>query len=138
MVNREELKGRWDIVKNRLLNHWRELSDTELAHFNGTPNQLISAIQRKTGASWKEVESFLANVMRESRATSQRASDLAEQSSDEVSRFARDGYQQLTEATEQYSRKVARTVQRRPIESLAIAFGVGIISGAVVLLSRRR
>ncbi len=138
MVTREELKHRWDDVRHRLLDHWRELSDTELSHFNGTPSQLFDAIQQKTGASWREVESFLTNVMREGRAKSHRASDLTEQYGDQASKLARDGYDQLTSATAEYSKKVARSVQRRPLESLAVAFGVGIVAGAVVLLSRRR
>jgi len=63
---------------------------------------------------------------------------LAEQYGEEASQFAREGYDQLAAATTEYSKKVARTVQRRPMESLALAFGVGLVAGAVVLLSNRR
>jgi ElaB/YqjD/DUF883 family membrane-anchored ribosome-binding protein len=138
MVTRDELKNHWNVVKNRLLHQWRELSDAELAHFNGTPSQLINAIQQRTGASWNEVESFLANVLRDGRSASQRASGLAEQYGAEASQLAREGYEQLVSATADYSKKVARTVQRRPLESLAVAFGVGLVAGAVVLFSKRR
>jgi ElaB/YqjD/DUF883 family membrane-anchored ribosome-binding protein len=138
MVSREELRSHWTVVKNRLLHQWHELTDTELANFSGTPSQLISAIQKRTGASWNEVESFLTDVMRDGRSASQRASGLAEQYGAEVSQRAREGYDQLACATADYSKKVARTVQRRPLESLAVAFGVGLIAGAIVLFSQRR
>lgn len=138
MVTREELKSHWDVVKKRLQNNWRELSDTELAHFNGTPSELIGAIQQKTGASWKEVESYLTKVMRDRRSVSQHVGGLAEHYGEEASQFARDGYDQLASTASEYSKRVERTVRSRPMESLAIAFGVGLVAGAVVLMSRRR
>lgn len=138
MVTREELRSHWNVVKNRLLDHWRELSDTELGHFNGTPSQLIGAIQQKTGASWNEVESFLASVMRDGSSATQRATGLAEQYGAEAGQLAREGYDQLTAATAEYSKKIAKTVQRRPMESLAVAFGIGLVAGAFVLMNNRR
>ena len=138
MVTREELKSHWDVVKNRLLQNWRELSDSELARFSGTPQQLISAVQEKTGASWNEIESFLSSVMRDGRSASQRVSGFAEQYGVDASQLARESYDQIAAATAKYSKNVARTVQRRPMESIAIAFGIGLVAGAVVLLNNRR
>ncbi len=138
MVSREDLKSHWNVVKDRLQQNWRELSESELKHFNGTPSQLIDVIQRRTGASWNEIESFLSNALRDGRSASKRVAGLAEQYGDEAGQLARDSYDQVAAATAQYSKKVARTVQRRPVESLAIAFGVGIVAGAFVLFSQRR
>lgn len=138
MVTRDELKSHWNVVKNRLQQNWRELSDRELANFNGSPRELIGAIQRSTGASWQEVESFLANVMREGRSKTQHVGSMAEHYSDEASQLARDGYDQVAAMTAEYSKKLAQTVRRRPVESLAIAFGVGLVASAVVLLNNRR
>lgn len=138
MVTREELRSHWNEVKSRLQQHWRELSDTELAHFNGTPSELIGEIQQKTGASWQEVESFLANAMRDGRSAAKRAGYVAERYGDGANQLARESYDQLAATTAEYSKKVARSVQRRPIESLAVAFGVGIAAGALMLLSSRR
>ena len=138
MITREDLKNHWNVVKNRLQQNWRELSDTQLAQFNSTPKDLISAIQRTTGASWDEVESFLISVLRDGRDASQRVGGLVDQYGEEGSQFVRAGYDQLAASTAEYSKKVARTVQRRPMESIAIAFGVGLVAGAVVLLSKRR
>jgi ElaB/YqjD/DUF883 family membrane-anchored ribosome-binding protein len=138
MVTREELNSRWDVIKNRLMHNWRELSAAELSRFDGSPSQLISEIQQKTGASWNEVESFLANVMRDGRSASQKVGSLAEQYGEEASQIAREGYDQVASATAEYSKKFARTVQRRPMESLAVAFGIGILTGAVVLFRNRR
>ena len=138
MVTREDLNSRWDVIKNRLMHHWRELSDAELSHFEGSPSQLISTIQQKTGASWHEVEAFLTNVIRDGHSASQRVGSLAEQYGEEASQLAREGYAQVASATAEYSKKFTRTVQRRPMESLAVAFGVGLVAGAVVLLRNRR
>ncbi len=138
MVNHEELKSHWQEVKDRLQRNWGELSDKQLTQFTGTPSDLIGAIQRTTGASWQEVESFLSAALRECRSASHQMGGLAERYGEQASQFARDGYDQLAAATAQYSKKVAKTVKKRPVESLAIAFGVGIVVSAVVLLSKRR
>ncbi len=138
MVTREELRAHWNEVKNRLHQNWRELSETELSHFNGTPNELVGAIERKTGATRNEIEAFLQNVLRDGESVKQRVASFADQYGNELGQQAREGYEQVAAATADYSKKVVRSVQRRPIESLAIAFGVGIAAGALMLMNNRR
>lgn len=138
MVTRQELKSQWDEVKSRLRQNWRELSEHDLANFNGDPSQLIGAIQRKTGASWNEIEAFLASALRDGWSTASQIGDIAGQYRQEANQLARDSYDQLAAFTADYSRKVASTVKRRPVESLAIAFGLGLAASALVLLSSRR
>jgi ElaB/YqjD/DUF883 family membrane-anchored ribosome-binding protein len=138
MVTREELRGQWDSVKDQLMSHWRELSEKDLAQSGGTPSQLIGTIQKKTGATWNEIESFIANLVKESRSKAQQAGGLADRYGDEAGQLVKVGYDQLANVAQEYSKKVTRTVQRRPVESLALAFGVGLLAGAAVLLSSRR
>ncbi len=138
MVTREELRSRWNEVKNRLHQNWRELSESELAQFNGTPSQLIGAIQQKTGASWNEVESFLTSAIRDGWSKAAQAGGAAEYYGGEAGKLARESYDHMAGLTADYSRKVASAVRRRPVESLAIAVGVGVAAGALLLLSRRR
>lgn len=138
MITREELKSHWHDVKDRLRQNWRELSESELARFNGTPRELIDVIQRKTGASWSEIESFLGKIMRDTWSTASQAKDIAGQYGGDASQFARNSYDQIAALTADCSQKVVDTVKRRPVESLAVAFGVGIIAGAIVWLSYRR
>lgn len=138
MVTHEELKSHWREIKDRLQHHWRELSDSQLTQFDGTPNDLIGAIQRTTGASWSEVESVLSGALRDCRSASQHVGGLVEQYGKQASGFARDGYDQIAAKTAEYSKQIAKTVKRRPMESIAIALGVGIIVSAVVMLNKRR
>ena len=138
MITREELMSHWRDVKDRLRQNWRELSESELTRFNGTPRDLVDVIHRKTGASLSEIESFLGRVMRDTWSTASQAKDVAGQYGGDASLFARDSYDQIATLTADCSQKVLETVKRRPVESLAIAFGVGIVAGAFVLLGCRR
>lgn len=138
MITREDLKSHWHDVKHRLRQNWHELSESELSRFNGTPSELIDVIRRQTGASWSEIESFLARIMRDAWSTASQAKDMAGHYSGDATQFARDSYDQIAALTADYSHKVVNTVKRRPVESLAIAFGIGIVAGAIMLLGRRR
>lgn len=138
MVGREELNKRWDDIKRYLQQNWRGISDSELAQFSGNPNQLIRAIQQKTGASWNEVESFLSGLIKNGRTASHQLGGLAEHYGEDVKQFAREGYDQFAAETAKYAKKVAQGVRQRPMESIAIAFGIGLFAGAVLLMKKRQ
>jgi uncharacterized protein YjbJ (UPF0337 family) len=138
VVTREDVKSQWNEIKNRLRQNWRELTDSELAQFSGPSRQLIGAIQQKTGASWNEIESFIANVATDAWASASQASNVAGKYGDEAGRLASQGYDQLAALTADYSHKLVGTIKRRPVESVAVALGLGIAAGALLLLSRRR
>lgn len=138
MNTREELKGRWDEVKGRLQKQWGQLTDDDLQQFRGSTNELVGVIQRKTGATRNEIESFLSSVISDGEGLAGRVSDAAQRYAEEASDYARENYDRAAAATSEFSRQLATTVRRRPAESMAIAFGVGIAAGAILFLGRRR
>lgn len=138
MNTREELKSRWDEVKGRLQKQWGQLTDDDLQQFRGSTNELIGVIQRKTGATRNEIESFLSNAISEGETIAGRVSELAQRYAEEAGDYARENYDRAAAATGEFSRQLVTTVRRRPAESMAIAFGVGIVAGAILFLGRRR
>jgi ElaB/YqjD/DUF883 family membrane-anchored ribosome-binding protein len=138
VITREDLTTHWQEIKNRLRQNWRELSESELSRFSGPSSQLIGAIQQKTGASWNEIESFLNKVIGDAWAAASQTANTAQRYGKEATQTASHGYDQVAALTADCSRKIVDTVKRRPVESLAIAFGVGIAAGAIFLISRRR
>lgn len=138
MNTREELRSHWDEVKGRLQKQWGQLTEDDLQQFRGSTNELIGVIQRKTGATRNEIETFLSNVISEGETIAGRVSDVAQRYAGEASDYARENYDRAAAATSDFSRQLAMNVRRRPAESIAIAFGVGIAAGAFLFLGRRR
>ncbi|MGB7347215.1 MAG: CsbD family protein [Pirellulaceae bacterium] len=138
MITREELRGQWNEVKGRLQEHWGQLTDDDLRRAEGSTDRLVGVVQQKTGATKREVEEFLDQAMASGRSTLQQASESAAQYVDEATELARQQYARAAAATDQMSKQVVHTVRSRPMESLVIAFGVGIAAGALMFLGRRR
>ncbi|WP_153556420.1 CsbD family protein [Roseimaritima sediminicola] len=148
MSTKQELQARWNDLKQRLQQHWQELTDGDFQHAAGSPEQLVETIHKKTGAARREIEVLLSTIVDEQermmhRATSstqdyaEAAQQAAQQYADEAAALARDGYQRAAAMGNDLSRKLVRTVRERPTESLAVAFGVGVLAGACLLLNRR-
>ena len=145
MVTREELTGRWNEVKGRLQQHWGQLTEDDLRRAKGSADELVGVVQQKTGATRREVEDFLTNVVQQGSQARERASEAAEQYADvaqqyaaEAGQYMRDNYRRAADVSSEYSERLSHSVRNRPAESLAIAFGLGLVAGALVFFNRRR
>lgn len=141
MVTKEELKGQWNEVKGRLQEHWGQLTDDDLSRARGSADQLVGVVQQKTGATRREVEEFLSEVIGNGSRIGEVAQQYAEVASEyaaEAGEYLKDGYRRAADVSGDYTVKVAHTVRSRPAESLAIAFGLGIAAGAFLFLKGRR
>ena len=101
--------------------------------------------EQGTGATRSEVEQFLDRIVHEGSRLGEQLTETAQQYADAAKRYAaesgeylRDQYQLVYDQAGDYSAKIAETVRRRPGQSLAIAFGLGIAAGALMLFSRKR
>ncbi len=137
MLTRDELKGQWTEVKDRLQEHWHQLSEADLSTASESADQLIGIVQQKTGAARNEIEDFLDGVVAEGRSTANKVSQAASHYAEQASDIAQQQYSNVADATADMSKRVAHTVRNRPTESLAIAFGLGIAVGALALMGRR-
>lgn len=143
MPNREQIKGRWNEVKGRLKEHWGQLTDDDLRQAEGNADRLVGVVQQKTGATRSEVEKFIDSLFqgtvgeRASEAV-QHYSDAAQHLASDASRYAQEQARRFSQQSADYSERVAQTVRTRPVESVAIAFGLGIAAGAFFFLGRKR
>ncbi len=138
MVTREEILGNWNQVKGRLQEHWAQLSDDDLSRFRGQADQLIGLIQQKTGETRSSIERFLSDVVSDGNSLGRRVGDATSHYAADASDYLRDGYDRAGEFGEDFAKRVSHSVRTRPTESLLIAFGVGIVAGAVFFMGRRR
>jgi uncharacterized protein YjbJ (UPF0337 family) len=137
MINQQTLQGNWNEIKGKLRSKWGSLTDDDLTIFDGNVEQLVGTIQRKTGEARESVEQFFEHVTSEGvaalsragetvRAYSQQAADSVHETSHRAAASVRKGYAEVETA-----------VRQRPAESLAVCFGVGVITGVVVTLLLR-
>jgi uncharacterized protein YjbJ (UPF0337 family) len=138
MVTREEIRGNWNQIKNRLQEHWAQLTEDDLRQLQGSAEQLIGRVQQKTGASRREVEQFLDNTIREVSGFAERAGHTVSQVAGDASRTIRHNADYAGERAQDLGAELMEAARRRPGQSLAIAFGVGIAAGLMLCTSYRR
>lgn len=138
MVNREELKGHWNEVTGRLKEHWGQLTDDDLQRAEGSADQLVGVVQQKTGATRREVEQFLTNVLGPENPWTAQVAEAAQRYADEARTYVHQNARRVASQTGDYSTRISETVRAKPTESLAIAFGIGLVAGALFFLSRKR
>lgn len=131
-VNQQTLEGNWNEIKGKLHEKWGEVTKDELHKARGNIDQLVGLIQRKTGEAREIVEEYLDELAGDTAGSVSRVAEAvrgyassavgsAEGVAGVAADYVRGGYEQ----TEQM-------VKRRPVESLAVGFGAGLITGVIV------
>ena len=102
-------------------------------------DQLLGVLQRKTGEARESIAQFFEGLSADGASAISRASEAvrgyAQQAADSVQETS---HKAAASVREGYA-EVEDMVRQRPAESLAVCFGVGVITGVVVgLLLRHR
>lgn len=139
MLSQQALEGNWNEIKGKILEKWSQISNDDLEMLRGKGDQLIGAIQRKTGEARDMIERFLVQAVEAGTAATSRAAETAreygQEATDEMERVSDFVGESLRKGYEQ----AENMVQQRPAESVAVAFGVGVVVGAVLgLILRNR
>lgn len=155
MINQQVFRGNWTAIRGRVKEKWGDLSDDDLVLAEGNPDQLLDIIQRRTGESREKIEhdldrltsdygSHMDQIRQQASVAATSARDYAEQATE----AARQQYEALQrQFQEQYGDVAANlqaqyaqaetAIRRKPIESLCVAFGTGLLAGVVVGLAFR-
>jgi len=131
-VNRQVLEGSWDQVKGKVRERWGQITENELEEAKGNTDQLIGVIQEKTGEARGEVESFLEDTACAAAGLAHRAKETAAQQVQATTETAQQAAERAVDSARAGYIQAGRTVRRRPMESLAVCFGAGLITGVVV------
>jgi uncharacterized protein YjbJ (UPF0337 family) len=137
MATREQVLGNWNQLKGKVKEHWGQLTDRELDEVKGNVDQLIGLVQRKTGEARGQIEKFLDQLNDDASGTITQATEMAREyasqaaeamhgATDQVREYAREGYE-----------SAQSVVRRHPAESVAAAFGTGLLLGVIVGLACR-
>jgi len=135
MISRQELEGHWNEVKGRIQERWGQITENELQQARGDANQLVGVLQQRTGETRREIEDFLEAATAESEGAAARAAETAREYADQASAAMREGYDQVASSVKHGYSEAEGMVRRNPMESVAVAFGAGIITGVIVGLT---
>ncbi|MCC7424835.1 MAG: DUF883 family protein [Planctomycetaceae bacterium] len=138
MATRQQLEGKWNEVKGKLKEKWGTLTDDDLVRGEGNVEQLVGVIQRKTGKAKEEVEKFIDEIVGDSEGMYDRVATTAREYTDQATQALREGYDRTASQMSEGYRQAEQTIKRNPVESIAVAFGAGIVSGVLVGLMLRR
>ena len=142
-INTQTLEGRWNEIRGKLHERWGQLTDDDLNQARGSIEQLIGTIQRKTGEAQEKIRSYLEQLTGDGQSSVQQAAAKARESMEAANARAREMSQQAAEqaqrAAEEALAQMRATfentpdiVLRRPLDSIASCFALGLISGVVV------
>ena len=141
MITREQLMGNWNSVVGSIKEKFGEFTRDELARVEGNFEQLVGLVQRKTGQSQEQISSFISECCESAGTTYNQVANRASHYADAAGEIIRDNYDRVATEAKKGMDYTAKNIGRRPLESLAIAVGSGILAGILLgisMTSRRR
>jgi uncharacterized protein YjbJ (UPF0337 family) len=136
-INAQELQGQWNRLKGQVKEKWGQLTDDDLQITGGNVDQLVGRIQQKTGVARESIEKFLNDLTSHGSSAvaqaTQAVGDFAHQAGGRI----RENYENVAgQARERYE-QAEDLVRHNPGQSVAAAFGIGIVAGLIVGLALR-
>ena len=149
MSNAQIFKGNWNEIKGQIREKWGDVTDDELDKVEGKSEQLVGVIQRNTGAARDEINKFISSISDAGAAMVEQASDSIRNHAGDATERVRDAAAYAQESAVELANQIGdqaavgyeqaqEIVRRRPAESLAVCFGVGVLAGVVGGLLLRR
>jgi uncharacterized protein YjbJ (UPF0337 family) len=139
MINQQVLEGNWNEIKGKLRTRWGQLTDDDLSQFHGEVDKLVGTIQRKTGEGRDTVEKYLNELSGAAASTFGQTAENVRQYTQRAAESVQNTTRQAADQIRAGYGEAQRLVHNRPAESLAVCFGVGLITGlllGVVVSSR--
>ena len=137
MTDQQILEGSWNEIKGKLRQKWGQLTDDDLPQLRGELDQIIGIIQRKTGEARGAIERYLEQVSGSAASAVGTAAETAGGYAQHAAEAVQDTAKQAGDQVRAGYDAAERFVRERPKESLAVCFGVGVITGVVVALLLR-
>jgi uncharacterized protein YjbJ (UPF0337 family) len=137
MINQTTLQGNWNEIKGELRKRWGQLTNDDVQAFNGNIDQLVGLIQRKTGETRSVIENYLNQLTENGSDAIGAAAESARQYVQDAAQRIQDGSRQAVDTVRHSYEEAEEMVRRRPSESVAVCFGIGVFVGLLFGLTLR-
>ncbi len=138
MEAKEAIQSTWNEFAGAVQKKYGQITGDDLSGVKGNVQQLAGVIQRKTGQTREEIDTFLKSISSKSLDAVGTVSQKANEYLDKASEGIREGYEYAVDATQDTYENAKESVRTRPAEAVAIAFGVGVALGILGTLSMCR
>lgn len=135
-TNKPVSADEWSHLSNKVREQWSDVTDEDIQRVKGNAEELINTIQKKTGEAREQVEAFVREGVDQAATQLRHLQESASQYSAEAVDAVRDSYDRASAQIKDSYAEAQRYVRRKPTESLAIAFGAGIVTGLTLMALR--
>jgi uncharacterized protein YjbJ (UPF0337 family) len=132
MSTQEKMMGNWNQLKGKVKQKWGQLTDDELNEVEGNIDQLVGLVQQKTGEARQQIERTISKFSDDAGGAFTQATETARQYMDQATEGIRGAADQIRERGMDGYEEAQRMVRQRPAESVAVAFGAGLVVGLIV------
>jgi uncharacterized protein YjbJ (UPF0337 family) len=132
MSTQQQITGNWNQLKGKVKQRWGQLTDDELQEVEGNYDQLIGLIQQKTGEARQHIEGVLSDIGEQAGGAFSQASDAAREYVDQAAEMFRGSADEWREKAMHGYEDAQNMIRQRPAESIAVAFGAGLLLGVIV------
>ena len=136
-INTQEIQGQWNKLRGQVKEKWGQLTDDDLQIHSGNVDQLVGKIQQKTGEGREVIEKFLTELTGKSGSAVAQAAGAVGQFAQQAGDRFRDQYGNVSDKAVEGYQATQDLVRHNPTQSIAAAFGVGLVAGLVVGLALR-
>jgi uncharacterized protein YjbJ (UPF0337 family) len=128
-LNVQVLQGQWNQLKGELKKRWGQLTDDDLRWSGGNIDQLIGRIEQKTGETQESIKKYLDQLTSQGGSMVSSAMETVGSYANDVSHRLRDHYGQISDQAHEGYVTAREAIVRNPMQWIAIAFGVGVLTG---------
>jgi uncharacterized protein YjbJ (UPF0337 family) len=136
-INVQELQGQWNKLRGRVREHWGQLTDDDLQIHGGNIDQLVGRIQQRTGETRESIERFLTDLTSRGSSAVAQATEAMGQFAQQAGDRLRDRYGDFADQARDRYDYAQDIVRHNPAQSVASAFGIGLVAGLIVGLALR-
>jgi uncharacterized protein YjbJ (UPF0337 family) len=136
-INAQELQGQWNKLRGQVKEKWGQLTDDDLQMQGGNVDQLVGRIQQKTGEGREVIEKFLTDLTAHGSSVIAQAAEAVGNYSHQAGDRLREHYSQMSDQARERFDSAQDMVRHNPAQSVAAAFGIGLVAGLIVGIAIR-
>ncbi len=133
--NAQEVQGQWNKLRGQVKEKWGQLTDDDLQVAGGNIDQIVGKIQQRTGEGREVIEKYLTELTSKGSSAISQATETVTNFAQNAGERFRDRYGDVSDQARERLSQANDLVKQNPGQSVATAFGIGLVAGVIVGLA---